>query len=113
MYRDGTSEVVEPAPGPPVRIDGHTVGAGLVSGPSPHRGELHPDGDELLYVVSGRMTVVFDDGDREHVGEETTLTLGPGGACVVPRGTWHRIEVIEPGHMVNVTPGPHGDHRPR
>ena len=52
----------------------------------------YPDGDELLYLVSGRMTVVFDDGDREHVGEETTLTLGPGDACIVraARGTASR-----------------------
>lgn len=27
---------------------------------------------------------------------------------VVPRGTWHRIIVDEPGQLINVTPGPGG-----
>ena len=48
LFRDGTSEVIRPEPGPPQQIEGFTVGAEVVSGPSPHRGELHPDGDELL-----------------------------------------------------------------
>jgi len=112
LYRDGTSEVIEPEPGPPHRIDGFTVGAEIVSGPSPHRGELHPDGDEFLYVITGRMDVIVDDGDQDHAGDETVHHLGPGDACVVPRATWHRIEVVEPGRMVNITPGPHGGHRP-
>ena len=111
LYRDGRSEVIVPVPGPPQRIDGFTVGAEIVSGPSPHRGELHPDGDELLYLVSGRMDVVVDDGDQDRVGEETVVRLGPGDACIVPRGTWHRIEVVEPGRMVNITPGPGGGAR--
>ena len=113
LHRDGTSEVIVPAPGPPQRIDGFTVGAEIVSGPSPHRGELHPDGDELLFLISGRMDVIVDDGDQGRVGTETVHRLGPGDACIVPRGTWHRIEVVEPGRMVNVTPGPQGGARPR
>ena len=113
LYRDGTSEVIVPEPGPPRRIEGFTVGAEIVAGESPHRGELHPDGDELLFVITGRMDVIVDDGDEEHVGTETIHRLGSGDACIVPRGTWHRIEVVEPGRMVNVTPGPQGGARPR
>ena len=112
LLRDGTSAVV-PTGGGPVRVDGLTVGVvPHMDRPPPHRGELHPDGDELLYLVSGRVEVVLDDGDLEHVGEETRHELGPGDGFVVPRGVWHRIDVIEPAHLVHVTPGPGSGHRP-
>jgi mannose-6-phosphate isomerase-like protein (cupin superfamily) len=112
LYRDGSSEVVEPAPGPPVRIDGFNVGAPFIDGNAPHRGELHPDGDELLYVISGRVEVILDDGDETAVGTERVETLGPGEAFIVPKGTWHRVHVVEPSHFLHVTPGPGGAHRP-
>jgi hypothetical protein len=42
--------------GPPRRIDGYTIGAiSTREGPGPHGGEVHPDGDEFLYVASGTM----------------------------------------------------------
>ena len=101
----------------PVYVDAAAAAASrfgeIVAGESPHRGELHPDGDELLFVITGRMDVIVDDGDEEHVGTETIHRLGSGDACIVPRGTWHRIEVVEPGRMVNVTPGPGGGARLR
>ncbi len=73
---------------------------------------MHPDGDEYLYFVSGRVQVVLDDGDQDHVGDESRYDVGPGEAFIVPRGVWHRIEVIEPAHLVHVTPGPGSGHRP-
>lgn len=101
-------------PGPPERIDGYTVGASPdIEGPGPHGGEVHPDGDELLYVVSGTMELILDDGDEETVGPETTVVLRAGDAYVVPRGVWHRLEPREASHLVHVTPGPSGGARPR
>ena len=112
LLRDGTSAVV-PTEGRPVRVDGYTVGVvPHMEHPPPHRGEMHPDGDELLYFVSGRVRVVLDDGDQDRVGAETRHEVGPGEAFVVPRGVWHRIEVLEPAHLVHVTPGPGSGHRP-
>ena len=112
LLRDGTSEVV-PTDGRPVRVDGFTFGVvPRMERPPPHRGEMHPDGDEFLYFVSGRVRVVLDDGDQDRVGVETRHEVGPGEAFVVPRGVWHRIEVIEPAHLVHVTPGPGSGHRP-
>ena len=92
--------------GPP-RIDGYTVGAPHVSEPAPHAGEMHPDGDELLYVVSGRLRVQLElaQGDRH-------TELGPGRALIIPRGVWHRIAIEEPGQLIYITPGPGGEHRP-
>jgi mannose-6-phosphate isomerase-like protein (cupin superfamily) len=98
--------MVRDRPGPP-RIDGYTVGAPFISEEPPHRGEVHPDADELLYLVSGRVRVHLElaEGERE-------VELGPGQALVVPCGIWHRIQIDEPGRLVHITPGPGGDHRP-
>jgi mannose-6-phosphate isomerase-like protein (cupin superfamily) len=92
--------------GPP-RIDGYTVGAPFMTADAPHNGEMHPDGDELLYLVSGAIQVwlELDGGDR-------TVDVEPGQAVVVPRGVWHRVLLKEPSRLVHITPGPGGDHRP-
>ncbi len=105
---DRRARLVEQQNGrPPQRIDGFTVGAPMLTGDAPHAGEMHPDGDELLFLVSGAITVRLElpTGDR-------TVDMGPGEALVVPKGTWHRINLREPGRLVHITPGPHGDHRP-
>ena len=45
-------------PGPPKRIAGMTMGLiTILPGQSPHDGEMHPDGDEILCVVSGTLSL--------------------------------------------------------
>src|SRR5262245_40151095 len=92
---------------PPERIDGLTIGAPALTGDPPHAGEVHPDGDELLFLVSGAVTVRLElpEGDE-------TVELGPGDALVVPQGVWHLVTLREPGRLIHVTPGPGGDARP-
>jgi mannose-6-phosphate isomerase-like protein (cupin superfamily) len=104
---DGRARIVEQPGGPPQRIDGLTVGAPDLTEDAPHDGEMHPDGDELLYMVSGAVSVCLElpDGDR-------TVELGAGDGLVVPQGVWHKITLREPGRLIHVTPGPHGDARP-
>jgi mannose-6-phosphate isomerase-like protein (cupin superfamily) len=94
-------------PGPPERIDGMTVGIQTITQDAPHGGEMHPDGDEILYVASGRMRIVGDS------APEAPIELGPGEACIVRKGEWHRLTVVEPALLVHITPGPRGEHRPR
>ncbi len=114
IARDWSMAIRSASPGPPERIDGYTIGVVPVgTGPGPHLGEVHPDGDEFLYVVSGTMELVLDDGDAQTVGVETNVVLRAGDAYVVPRGVWHRLEATEPGRLVHVTPGPNGSYRPR
>ncbi len=104
---DRRARLVEQPGGPPRRIDGFTIGAPVLAGDAPHDGEMHPDGDELLYLLSGAVTVRLElpGGDRE-------VSLGAGEALVVPQGTWHRITLREAGQLLHITPGPNGDARP-
>jgi mannose-6-phosphate isomerase-like protein (cupin superfamily) len=112
--RDWSMNFASAPPGPPRRIDGYTIGAiPNIEGPGPHGGEVHPDGDEFLYLVNGTMRLILDDGNERTVGTETTVLLRPGDAYIVPRGVWHRLESVEPSYLIHVTPGPNGDHRPR
>jgi len=41
-----------------------------------------------------------------------SIELHAGQACVVPKGEWHRVHVLEKTQLVHITPGPNGDHRP-
>ena len=106
IHRDLSVTARERKPGPPERIDGMTVGILTMEHDAPHGGEVHPDGDEILHVISGRLRVVGDS------DSSNPLELGPGASCVVRRGEWHKVEVLEKTQLLHITPGPHGDHRP-
>ena len=64
---------------PPNRIAGYTVQSSPLGGPPPHGDDMHPDADELLYLVSGRIRVrlELEDGDGD-------VELEAGQAVVVP-----------------------------
>jgi mannose-6-phosphate isomerase-like protein (cupin superfamily) len=106
IHRDLTVSPRMRKPGPPERIDGMTIGIQMITEDAPHDGEMHPDGDEILYVASGRMRVTGDS------DPDVPFELGPGEACIVPKGEWHRLSVVEPALLVHITPGPRGEHRP-
>jgi len=106
VHRDLSVSTRANKPGPPERIDGLTVGIVTMTRDAPHGGEVHPDGDEILYVISGRVRV------KGESDPNAALDLGPGEACIVHRGEWHRVSVLEPTQLVHITPGPNGDHRP-
>ncbi len=108
-FADRRAGIVEQEPRrPPKRIDGYSIGAPMLTGDAPHDGEMHPDGDELLYLVSGKVSVRLElpDGER-------TVELGGGDALVIPQGVWHLVHMLEPGQLIHITPGPSGEHRPR
>ena len=74
---------------------------------SAHGGEMHPDADEVIFLISGRVDVVLEED-----GVENTVEVGPGQAVIVPRGVWHRVLVREPGQLLHITPGSRGEWRP-
>ncbi len=106
IYRDLSVHPRERKHGPPERIDGMTVGILTLTEDAPHNGEMHPDGDEILHVISGKIRVTCDSSPDE------VLVLGPGDTCIVPKGEWHNVSLIEEARIVHITPGPGGDHRP-
>ena len=106
IHRDLSVSVRPHKYGPPERIDGMTVGIISVTGDAPHNGEMHPNGDEILYVVSGRFRVTGES------DPDSALVLEAGGACVVRKGEWHKVTLVEPGQLIHITPGPDGDYRP-
>jgi mannose-6-phosphate isomerase-like protein (cupin superfamily) len=105
---DRRARIVEQAGGgPPDRIDGFSVGAADIIGDPPHDGEMHPDGDELLYLLSGSVTITLELAEGEQL-----VDLDAGDAVVVPKGVWHQIAMREPARLIHITPGPNGDARP-
>ena len=90
---------------PAVPFAGLTFGVASMSENSPHDGERHPDGDEILYLISGRVRVVFVDSD------EADIDVKPGDGLVVPKGLWHRVDILEPSEIVYLTPGPNNEYR--
>jgi mannose-6-phosphate isomerase-like protein (cupin superfamily) len=70
--------------------------------------ERHPAGDEVVFLISGRVTVIQEIG-----GSERSVSLSPGEATINPRGSWHTTAVHEPGKVLFVTPGRGTEHRPR
>jgi quercetin dioxygenase-like cupin family protein len=93
-------------PDPAIPVDGYTFGVATMSENSPHDGEMHPDGDEVLYLISGKVRVIIE---TDPVQE---LEMLPGNGLIVPRGVWHRVDIIEPSQIVYLTPGPGGEYRP-
>jgi mannose-6-phosphate isomerase-like protein (cupin superfamily) len=70
--------------------------------------EVHPKGDELVCLISGRMEFLLDLQD-----EHASVTLAkPGDFVLVPCGTWHTAKVSEPSAALFITPGEGTEHRP-
>jgi mannose-6-phosphate isomerase-like protein (cupin superfamily) len=86
--------------------DGWLVCAYILRG-DPDHWEMHPAGDEVLFLVSGAVDLDFElpEGVK-------TVELRAGQTCVVPRGVWHRQRVRAPGQLLAMTWGRGTEHRP-
>lgn len=69
--------------------------------------EVHPDGDELVCLLSGAIDLVLEED-----GGERVVSLRDRGACIVPRGVWHTARVLAPSEVLHVTRGAGTEHRP-
>ncbi len=106
VSRELVASIVPARPDPPIAVDGMTIGIARMSENSPHGGEMHPDGDEVLYLISGHVNVVFEDAAFDDVA------MRPGDGLIVPKGAWHRVDILEPSEIMYATPGPGGEYRP-
>lgn len=105
LSRDFVADKIPAMIDPSIPFDGNTFGVVTMSENSPHGGEMHPDGDEVLYLISGRARVVFLDTD------DADIEMQPGNGLVIPKGVWHRVDILEPCQIVYLTPGPNNQYR--
>ena len=68
--------------------------------------EMHPHGDELVYLLSGDVELQLELPE----GLQTERITGRG-AKLVPRGVWHTAKVFTPSRMFFVTRGEGTQHR--
>jgi hypothetical protein len=69
--------------------------------------EMHPEGDEIVYQLSGATDLVLDEPQGERV-----VQLRGRAACIVPRGIWHRGIAHAPSELLFITRGAGTKHRP-
>jgi len=106
IMRDLSAETMPARPDPAIPVDGYTFGVATMTENSPHDGEMHPNGDEVLYLIDGKVRVTIE-ADPVH-----ELEMLPGDGVIVPQGTWHRVDILEPSQIVYLTPGPNSEYRP-
>ncbi len=95
----GEAEIgrIPAAYGHALKTDGWFFGAAHIDGPA-RWWEIHPLGDEILFLASGEVAVTLEEAKTHRV-----INLREGEACVVPRGTWHRVDAVHAGELVFVT----------
>ena len=82
-----------------VKFNGHSVGACDITGVSPVW-EMHPDTDELFYVLDGEFEItVLTESDEEH------HVLQKGQCFVVRKGCWHKPGAPGGARFLYLTPG--------
>ena len=70
--------------------------------------EMHPNGDEVVYLLDGSITFVL----QETPGTRSVDLARSGEYVVVPKGTWHTAKVQGPCRILFITPGEGTQHRP-
>jgi quercetin dioxygenase-like cupin family protein len=69
---------------------------------------MHPNGDEIVCLLEGRVTFVLE----RHGREERLELAEPGAYVLVPRGTWHTAKTSTRCRMLFITAGEGTQHRP-
>ena len=69
--------------------------------------EMHPAGDEILFMLEGKATFVLDLSDGL-----TEVAVRAGRLLVIPKGVWHTAKVSEPARLLTITAGSGTQHRP-
>jgi mannose-6-phosphate isomerase-like protein (cupin superfamily) len=69
--------------------------------------EMHPVGDELLFMLEGSATFLLDlpDGVKK-------VAFNAERLLVIPRGVWHTAKVSEPARLLAITAGHGTQHKP-
>ena len=99
------ASLVPAQPDPPIPVTGATFGVAMMTESAAHAGEMHPDGDEVLYLISGHAVVTLETVPVQRIA------MLPGNGLVVPRGVWHTVDVVSPSQIAYITPGPNNQFR--
>ncbi|ETF02592.1 cupin [Advenella kashmirensis W13003] len=86
--------------------------------------ERHPHGDEVLTVLEGELRIVpgigaagADKADPNPYAidahPDKSWRLASGESAIVPQGCWHRLEVLQPGRLMFITPATDSEHQLR
>ena len=68
--------------------------------------ERHTNGDEFLYVISGEIKITSAQ------PQMTSSELCSGQGCIVPKGEWHRLNLITPATLLFLTPTQNTERKP-
>ena len=64
--------------------------------------EIHPNGDEIVCLLSGAVTMTLEAADGSHSQIEMTRS---GSFAFIPRATWHTAKVARHSKMLFITAG--------
>ena len=70
--------------------------------------EMHPAGQEIIYVTEGEVRFHLDDG-----GATTDAIVTAPNYFVVPTGVWHTADALGPARLLVITWGEGTQNRPR
>ncbi len=70
--------------------------------------EMHPHGDEIVCLISGSVNFIL-----ERPSNKIVSLSNPGSYVVVPIGTWHTADVLQPSSIIFMTAGEGTQHRKR
>ena len=82
-----------------VPFNGASVGACSITGTSPVW-EMHPDTDELFYIIEGEFEMVLLTGDRPE-----RCVASAGSMFAIPKGVWHKPGAPNGSKFIYLTPG--------
>jgi len=70
--------------------------------------EMHPQGDEVVVLLTGAVTFLFEGSD----GQTAVHLTEQGQYLVVPKGTWHTAKTQVKSKLLFITPGEGTQHKP-
>jgi mannose-6-phosphate isomerase-like protein (cupin superfamily) len=63
--------------------------------------EIHPNGDEIVILLSGAANFILET----PTGNQVVEVRNPGDYAFVPQGTWHTADPLAPTTMLFITAG--------
>lgn len=105
LLNDNQTIQLKNNPSPLDRHNGFTLNIISMTGDAPHNGEMHPDGDEVLYLMSGNLEITLE------LEQQQLVYLNAGEGLVIPKGVWHKVHVVAAAKIMSLSPGPGFEYR--